>query len=50
MMSKIRMAAQVAAQRRHARRLYNATSHLDAKTLRDIGVTRDDWRRISYRG
>lgn len=49
MMSKIRTAAQTAAERLHARRGYKATAHLDARTLRDIGVTRDDWRRMSYR-
>jgi uncharacterized protein YjiS (DUF1127 family) len=50
MMSTIRKAAKNSAQRRDARRLYKATSHLDAKTLRDIGIVRDDWRRMSFPG
>jgi hypothetical protein len=50
MMSKIRTAARISAQRRDARRLYNATAHLDAKTLRDLGIVRDDWQRMSFPG
>lgn len=49
MMTKIRTTAAIMARRREARRLYQATRHLDAKTLRDIGVTRDDWQELSFR-
>jgi hypothetical protein len=48
MMSKIQTAMRMSAQRRDARRLYRATFHLDAKTLRDIGIDRDDWQRMSF--
>ena len=50
MMSKIQTVMKISAQRRDARRLYRATAHLDAKTLRDIGITRDDWQRMSFPG
>lgn len=49
MMTKVKRIADAMAERRVARRNYRATRHLDAKTLQDIGMSRDEWRRITYR-
>ena len=49
MMTKIRDAAKKMSEKRQARRNFYATAHLDAHTLKDIGVTRDEWIRRSYR-
>lgn len=49
MMTTIRNAMARSADRRAARRLYKATAHLDRRTLADIGVSRDEWLRLSYR-
>lgn len=48
MMTKIRKAALSMAERRDARRLYLATAHLDPSLLRDVGINRDDWLRMSF--
>lgn len=49
MMTKIKAAAKKMGERRQARRNFYATAHLDARTLKDIGVTRDEWIRMSYK-